>query len=276
MSKTLLSAAALALCSLSAQATTYSYADFSDLSDFQLNGSTASISNPTANDALRLTNGLSQSGSAFLTNTISLSNDASFSAAFQFQITNPMGISDSDGQGADGIVFVIQTVSNTAGGSGGGIGYQGLANSVGIEFDTWDNGSWDDYNGNHVGIDIGGNINSAVQQAIGTRMNNGAVWSAWVDYSGATDLLEVYLSETNVRAALPTLSYTVDLSAVLGSSDAYIGFTSGTGAAGGYHDILNLTFVDDYAPIDVPAPATLAALVLGLAGFSVRRKANKA
>jgi hypothetical protein len=89
---------------------------------------------------LRLTNGFGPGSSAFLTNTFSLASNASFSTLFRFQILNPVGIGDSDGAGADGIVFAIQTVSNTAGGGGGGIGFQGISPSVGIELDTFNNG----------------------------------------------------------------------------------------------------------------------------------------
>lgn len=265
----------LTLLSTGAQALVVSYSDFSDLSDFQLNGATASITNPTADNALRLTNDLSQSGSAFLTDAISLNNQASFSTRFDFRITNPQGISDGDGQGADGIVFVVQTVANTAGGAGGGIGYQGLANSVGIEFDTWNNGSWDDNDGNHVGIDLSGNINSAVQTSVSPRMNNGDVWTAWVDYNGATDLLEVRLSDSGIRSVSALLSYNVDLETVLGSPNAFVGFTSGTGAAGGYHDILNFEFRDNFDPVSASEPAAFALLGLGLLGVFVgqRRKA---
>lgn len=42
---------------------------------------------------------------------------------------------DGLGCGADGLVFVVQTNSNKVGG-GGGIGYQGIPNSVGVELDT--------------------------------------------------------------------------------------------------------------------------------------------
>lgn len=276
--KKLATAITAAFLSAGANAMTISYADFSDLSDFQLNGSTALISNPTADNSLRLTNALSQSGSAFLTNTISLNNQASFSASFDFRITNPLGISDGDGQGADGIVFVVQTVSNTAGGSGGGIGYQNLPNSVGVEFDTWNNGGWDDNDGNHAGINLNGNIDSVVQKSVAPRMNNGDVWSAWIDYDGVTDLLEVRLSDDGVRSATALLSLTVDLETILGTPDAYIGFTSGTGAAGGYHDILNLEFRDDFNPIGVSEPGMLSLFgfgfgLLGLAAF--RRRLSK-
>ena len=252
------------------------YNDFTDLSGFQLNGSAATL-NPNELGVLRLTDDLSQAGTAFLKDTVSLSNQASFSAAFDFQITDNQGISDSDGQGADGITFIVQTLSNTAGSTGFGIGYHNITNSVAIEFDTWNNGRIDDRNGNHVGIDIGGNVDSVMQSNIATRMNNGEIWSAWVDYDGASNLLEVRLAEDGIRTSSALLSYEVDLAAELGSLDAYIGFGSGTGAAGGDHDILNLEFRDDFDPIvtraaSVPAPGSLALLAMGLLGFRLKRR----
>ncbi|NYC32247.1 hypothetical protein B0H42_004878 [Clostridium saccharobutylicum] len=44
--------------------------------------------------------------------------------------------------GADGIVFVINNNTNGLGTEGAGIGYQGITNSIGIEFDTYDNGNY--------------------------------------------------------------------------------------------------------------------------------------
>lgn len=266
----------------SASATTITYSDFSDISGLTLNGATALIGNPTTNvngdKVLRLTNNLSQGGSAFSTSAVSLASDASFSTAFQFQISNPMGISDADGQGADGLVFVVQTVANNVGGVGGGIGYQGIVDSVGVEFDTWDNGLWDDYNGNHVGVNLEGNIDSVVQTPVATRMNNGALWYAWVDYNGAADNLEVRLSNNSTRPTDALISHAVDLVSVLGSTNAFIGFTSGTGAAGGYHDILSWQFVNTFAPIDatVPEPATWALMAGGLLPLVLRRRRKSA
>jgi hypothetical protein len=264
------------LSAASVQATTILYPDFSDISGLQRNGSTALIANPVATadgQVLRLTNGLSQSGSAFSQTAITLQNNNSFSTAFSFRISNPLGSSDVDGQGADGLVFVVQTVSNTAGGAGGGIGYSGIPRSVGVEFDTWNNGSWDDNDGNHLGIDIGGEINSVVQTHITPRMNDGNRWYAWVDYNGSTNELEARLSQANLRPVLATLSYNVNLVDVLQSSNAFVGFTSGTGSAGGNHDIINWEFRDTYNPVSTPdSGSTLALLGLALVGIGLRQR----
>ena len=159
---------------------------------------------------MRLTDDYWQSGSAFLTNAINLSNNASFSSYFKFQITDSQGLGDEDGAGADGLVFAIQTIANNVGSDGGGIGYLGINQSLGIEFDTFYNGEFGDINGNHVGIDINGAINSAASQPIANRLNNGNIWSAWVDYNGLSDVLEVRISETNLRPSTAFLSYTLN------------------------------------------------------------------
>ena len=168
-----------------------------DPSNFTLNNS-AQFWNSSV---LRLTNDYWQSGSAFLANTIALSNNTSFNSYFQFQITNSDGVGDDDGAGADGLVFIIQTIANNAGSVGGGIGYEGINKSLGIEFDTFQNSSGD-INGNHVGVDLNGDINSVIAQPVTNRLNNGNIWNAWVDYNGSTDVLEVRVSETNQREHL--------------------------------------------------------------------------
>lgn len=241
-----------------AATTTVTFSNFSDISDLVLSGNTAGYGNPIffgGQHVLRLTRGLGQAGGAFLRDPIALTDSsgfkASFSTAFAFQITAPVGCVDSDGvQGADGLVFVVQTTSNQYGASGGGIGYQGIPKSVGIEFDTWNNGGVDRGNGNHVGIDVNGSVNSvAFAPVTEGHMNNQNVWHAWVDYDGDTQELEVRVSQSSTRPASPTLRHTIDLPAVLESPDAYVGFTSGTGCAGGQHDIRNWEFTNTYRPI---------------------------
>jgi len=267
----------------SANATTILYNDFSNLSGMTLNGTAAAL-NPNADNRLRLTNSTSQGSSAFSTSSIALNSNVSFSTAFSFNISNPVGIGDSDGIGADGLTFTLQTNSNTAGGIGGGIGYAGIANSLGIEFDTYNNGAGDGYNGNHVGIDLNGSVNSVALAAVTPRLNNGQDWFAWVDYDGLTDLLEVRLATANLRPTAALLSYTVDLTSVLNSTSAYAGFTSGTGAGGNQHDILNWQFNSDFQPITqvgqipvgqdgtVPEPAPLALMLAGVTALLFRKK----
>jgi hypothetical protein len=231
---------------------TVNFPNFCTTSAFTLNGTTASL-NPNAQCVLRLTNNIGQSGSAFLTNTFSLASDASFSTFFSFQIPNPVGIGDSDGAGADGIVFTVQTVSNTAGGGGGGIGYSGINPSVGVELDTFNNG--EPGGGNHIGIDLNGNVTSVVSLAIPGRFNDGAVWFVWGDYNGVTDLLEARVSNTSTRPATAAVSTTVNLPVVLGTTNAFVGFTSGTGAGGGTHEIISWNLVGSFAPIgQTPTP----------------------
>lgn len=247
--------------------------DFSDLTNIQLNGQAAML-NPNSNDVLSLTDDLWQSSSAYLMEPITLQNLASFSAAFQFQITDPQGISDNDGQGADGISFVVQSNSNTVGGLGGAIGYGGVSNSLAIEFDTWRNSAFDGNDGNHVGIDTNGSLHSIAMTPVEARMNNGAVWTAWVDYDGLLEVVEVRLSQGSDRPADPIVSASVDLSDTLGTDYAFVGFSSGTGAAGGDHDILSFAFNNDYQPIEVIAINEPNSFLLVVFLMAIRRIIN--
>lgn len=270
-----------ATCALPAFAQ-INHPDFSSSAGLQLNGNATVTSN-----VLRLTSAAyNQAGSAFSTSAIPLASNASFSTFFQFRITNSGGIIDTDGTGADGIVFVVQTVANNVGGLGGGIGYLGIPSSVGIEYDTWNNGTgYGDPDGNHVNVDFGGSFSSTASAvSIPTRMNDGGVWSSWIDYNGATGQLEVRLVEnSSVRPSGALISQTVDLPTVLGSTNAFVGFTSGTGAAYGDHDILSWEFRNSFDPISgpglspVPEPATYGALGAALLGAVVfwRRRRMK-
>lgn len=259
----------------------FTYNDFSSTAGLQLNGNAAAVGN-----VLRLTPAdYWQAGSAFSTNTVSLASDASFSTFFQFRLSTDGGISDGDGQGADGIVFTVEPTSNSVGGSGFGIGYLGIQKSLGVEFDTFDNGGGYDPNGNHVNFDYNGNFSSsATAVEIPTRMNDGGVWSVWVDYDGATQDLELRLVEgSTLRPAAPLLQATVDLGSILGTNDAFVGFTAATGAAYDNQDILNWQFRQDFNPIiptgggAVPEPSTYgligAAALLGVVGL--RRRASR-
>ncbi len=248
--------------------------DFSDTSQLTMNGN--AITTATGDGTvLRLTSAFpSQSGSAFSTATV---NAATFSTYFRFRITNPGGtlFDGNTDTGADGIVFVVQSVSSSIGGAGGGIGYAGIPSSAGVEFDTWHNSALNDPGSNHLGIDINGSVHhgsgSANTLEISPRFDDGNIWHAWVDYDG-TDL-EARVNQTGIRPGLATLSRTLDIPTILGADDAYVGFTSGTGADWGNHDILSWEYRDEHNPV-VPTPSALVLGVLGLgiAGRKLRRR----
>lgn len=266
--------AMLKLASLSASAS-FSYNDFSSTAGLQLNGSAAQAGN-----VLRVVpSQFGSGGSAFTTAAVPLGNLASFSTYFQFQISNnnPLGIGDGDGLGADGFVFTIQTVSNNVGGVGGGLGYLGINNSVGIEFDTFDNGvGVGDPDGNHVGIDLNGSVASTVTASEPTRFNDGSVWNAWVDYNGNSGDLEVRWSQSNVRPVAAQLASNVNLPAILGQNTAFLGFTAGTGAGASDHDILQWQYVDSFNPINPTVPEPSSALfALALIGTALNGRARR-
>lgn len=77
-----------------------------------------------------------------------------------FDFTFTMNFGTTDANGADGMCFVLQTVGTAAiGSSGGGLGYQDFGTSLGVEFDTWQNGDFNDPFADHIAIEKNGDIN---------------------------------------------------------------------------------------------------------------------
>lgn len=218
-----------------------------------------------------------QAGSVFTNTQV---NTSGFSTAFDFRLTSPGGVSDGLQVGADGLTFTLQAVSPTSVGSYGlNLGYGGIAHSVAVEFDTFYN-SGDDpplANGgsNHVAVDLNGSVNSA-SNAVGVspQFDNGTVWTAWIDYNGT--VLDVRLSDTGVRPANPTLSYTINLASTMGASNAYVGFTGGTGSGYSNEDIIDWAYSSTFlpggisTPLSIPEPATYELTLVGLAWVWLR------
>jgi len=256
-------------------ASSITFNDFSSTAGLTLSGGAGAAVTSDGN-VLRLTNAsYGQVGSAFSSTTI---NAAKFSTSFEFRMTSPGGGFDGTGTGADGLVFVVQPVSSSIGGYGGGLGYSGIWPSIGVEFDTWYNDVILDPDSNHIGINQNGNTTSLATLRVSPSFNDGSLWYAWINYDG-TDL-EVRANQTGERPDAALISYSFDIPGIIGTNLAYVGFTAGTGGAWENHDIISWQYLDDFNPVTptapVPEPGTLLLLGSGLMGLAVvRNRFNK-
>lgn len=207
-----------------------------------LNGSSQVISDNGAT-VLRLTEArLFNSGSAFSDKQVDLR--LNFSASYSFRIN------DNVGEGADGFVFAILANTNeTLGARGEGIGYIGIRNSVGFEFDTFLNENLpNDPNGNHIALNINGEYGPAGKNKAIPIFDSGQLVYAWIDYYFQSKRIDIYVSTSSDKNSA-VLGYrgNLDIAAAIGSEVGYIGFTSATGASANTHDIASLQF-NSFAP----------------------------
>ncbi|HEX2958604.1 MAG TPA: hypothetical protein VHO70_17340 [Chitinispirillaceae bacterium] len=233
-----------------AQEITINYPDFSDVSKWQLNGEPRanSMKNRHNETVLRLTPPEYHTyGTAFLKDPIPLEDErgfrGAFSAFFSFRIGDGQGI-----DGADGLTFTIQTIANDVGSFGGGLGFDGIDRSVAIEFDTYKNSDRGDLDASHAGIDTNGSLVSIAKTSINPPMDDYRLLYAWVDYDGDTKLLELRVSSTPSRPERTTTSVTIDIPKIIGSKNAFIGFTAATGEAWNAHEILSFSFTNRFKP----------------------------
>jgi hypothetical protein len=203
---------------------------FASVAGIQLNGS-ASVNG----SALQLSDGgNSEAGSAFATSPVSV---ASFTTKFSIQLVNP---------NADGITFTLQGAGPTAvGGAGGGLGYQGIAPSVAVKFDLFNNnGEGADATGLYLNGAAPTNVGSVDLTGSGIDLHSGHVFKVELDYDGAT--LTETITDASTAASF-THSYTVNIAGVLGGGTGFAGFTAGTGALTATQNVLSWT----YTPIGV-------------------------
>jgi hypothetical protein len=154
---------------------------------------------------------------------------------------------DNTDNGADGIALIIQPDLAAQGEYGKGIGYENIADSLAIEFDTHHNTDYKDPANTHVGINIKGNPTSVATAETPFKINDGGIYHAWVDYDGKNDALEIRLAPSNTRPDKALLSHTIDLEKVVGT-EGFVGFTAGTGSCVQQHEIFSFYFNTDHSP----------------------------
>jgi hypothetical protein len=195
-------------------------------SNYFLNGNAQAI----GGDCYQLTSAFpTQNGTVWYADQLDL-NDP-----FSLQFT--MNFGNLDVNGADGICFVLQTVGTAAiGTSGGGMGYQNFGTSLGIEFDTWQNGDFGDPFEDHVAIETNGDINhnsfgnvaGPVQiDPFDANVEDGEDHIVQITWDPTTQLIQVYFD------CVFRLQGNIDIinSIFNGNSLVYWGFTAATGGS---------------------------------------------
>ncbi len=209
--------------------------------EFVLNGDAAFYAN--GQSVLRLTPAENSSaGSAYLEDPFVITPDGSLITKIDFRMHGSTSTHESGG--ADGFAVVLQNSADGATalqstGVGHALGLGGIENSVAVAFQT----AFDD---NHIRVFANGNMNSGEELAeveVSQPLNDGTTLFAWIAYDGETDLLEVFLTDTNSDTPpdTPVLTHTIDIADILGDQ-AYAGLSSATGGLNDNHDILAWTF----------------------------------
>lgn len=243
----------------------FDYPNFSSIAGLNLVGDAAQ-----SGDRLRLTPAAEfQKGAAWFTQKQAV--ESGFTTTFEFQLP------DLPGQ-ADGLALVLQNSSVSAiGGWGGGMAYAtaqdapGIANSLAIEFDTWDNGEWPDLPASHVSVQTRGtDPNSADHTfSIGATdaipsILDGAAHIARITYESGS--LTVFVDDL----VTPVLTVAVDLSSTLtlDQGTAWVGLGSATGSRINTHDALSWAFTEGVSP-SIPAVSEWGLVAMALLGLVV-------
>ncbi len=167
-----------------------------------------------------------QAGSVWNSNKINLT------IPFDFWFNVYLGCADVNG--ADGIVFMLQPLSTSIGGSGGGMGFTGIVPSIGITLDTWQNVEYNDPAYDHISIQANGNathgtdLAGPIQASSASDNIEDCQWHIFrISWDPATQWLRAYFDnvlrvETQIN--LVTTIFNND-------PNVYWGFTAATGGA---------------------------------------------
>ncbi|XP_009757287.1 L-type lectin-domain containing receptor kinase VIII.1-like [Nicotiana sylvestris] len=162
---------------------------------------------------------------------------ASFSTFFSFSVTNlnPSSI-------GGGLAFVLTPNDESVGDAGG---YMGILDSKGtqsgtilVEFDTLMDVEFKDINGNHVGLDLNSMVSTQVGDldSIGVDLKSGDIVNSWIEYSGSTGQLNVFVSYSNLKPKEPFLSVVLNIAEYV-NDFMFVGFSGSTQGSTEIHSI---------------------------------------
>jgi hypothetical protein len=145
-----------------------------------------------------------------------------------FEIKAEINLGTSDG-GADGLALVFQNKDKKQLGTGGSLGYQGISPSFSIEFDTYQNGEYNDPSGDHVGKRINGSPAHATNPTDYVEVANledGKFHPIVFTWQAQSKTFTVKLDDKTIFANDPAFPQ-----ALLNAKNVYFGFTAATGNA---------------------------------------------
>lgn len=213
-------------------------------------GTRADLPDP---DTIHLTNlGTGQARSIFYNTPQDITR---FSTSFTYQALNASTF------GCDyGGSLIIQNVRpDIVGGTGGGLGYTGIGDSVAVTLQLTRNASglWED------------GVSGSSPTVSPLRLNSGNPFHVSLEYDGniLSQTLRDMVTMQEVTRNIPL----GDLSAILGGDTAYIGF-SGSTTTGSCSGHAANQYFSDFQFTTVPAPGAGALMALAGLGGAMRRR----
>ena len=206
-------------------------------SQFQLNGDASTIDCK----CYQLTPDMgNKAGSVWNVNLIDLNQP------FDMGFTVNLGCNNSTWGGADGMVFALQPLNTSIGSSGGQMGLGGVAPSLGVYIDTYQNTAHGDLYNDHISINLNGDVIHSSPNNIAGPYDLGEIENCTaeplrISWDPSTNIMNVYYNNILV------LTYTGNIinNVFNGNSMVYWGFTASTGGASNFHqfciDVPDLT-----------------------------------
>lgn len=206
---------------------------------------------------------------------LSANTVASFSTSFTFEISSHNNRSrDPAGtpHHADGFAFMFATSRSAEGAGGSALGLLNDTNNgnasnhlFAVEFDTYKSVIYNDPSDNHIGVDVNSLNSTHTYNFCGGKQTNcsylcnGGNFTAWIDYNGTQETLEVRFAKGSQAAGVKRPKKfliqvrNLDLRPVL-EEYMYTGFSAATGWYTEIHEIKSWSFTSTGMPKTASSP----------------------